>query len=146
MLDEGSNAEVLHTDTACSSPGGGAAAESSGRSSAGLLLLVKSDSRLARGRRLAQPDVLPSGSWVLGGHLLICWRTDAKDRQLSNVHRFRMRKPSQVYCPVQGKDQEGFLLAHSVYQVRVSANEDTLEELQPWAGLCGDAAAWKGTA
>lgn len=71
-LDEGSNAEVLHTDTACSSPGGGAAAESSGCSSAGLLLLVKSDSRLARGRRLAQPDVLPSGSWVLGGHLLIC--------------------------------------------------------------------------
>lgn len=53
-LDDGSNAEVLQTDTACGSAGGGAAAESSGRSSAGLLLLVKSDSRLARGRRLAQ--------------------------------------------------------------------------------------------
>lgn len=41
--------KVLHTDAACSSPGGGAAMESSACSSVGLLLLVKSDSRLARG-------------------------------------------------------------------------------------------------
>lgn len=44
---------------------------------------------------------------------------------------------------MRGKGREGFLSAHSVYRVRVSANEDTLEEPPPWAGLCGDTAAWK---